>query len=153
MVHEDQIAIEYTLWPMILPNNIIIMQRLIFCVIAVAAVLATDEPRYAVAIMKENNSSASGFIYFKQNNGDSATEILANIKGLNPNQKHAIHVHNFGDLTDGCVSAGAHYNPFNKTHGSLTSTNRHVGDLSNIQANHKGEVNMRLETTTVTLFG
>lgn len=66
------------------------------------------------------------------------TEIVAAIKGLNRNQKHAIHVHTFGDLTDGCTSAGAHYNPFNKTHGSLTSEMRHIGDLSNIQANENG---------------
>ena len=39
------------------------------------------------------------------------------MKGLNPNAKHGIHIHEFGDLTDGCNTAGPHYNPLNKKHG------------------------------------
>ncbi|KAF9942576.1 Superoxide dismutase [Cu-Zn], partial [Modicella reniformis] len=44
----------------------------------------------------------------------------------------------FGDNTNGCVSAGAHYNPYQKAHGTPESENRHVGDLGNIVANDHG---------------
>lgn len=43
---------------------------------------------------------------------------------------HAIHVHRYGDLTDGCTSTGPHYG--HGPHGHLgTPDARHAGDLVN----------------------
>lgn len=44
------------------------------------------------------------------------TTVKGEIKGLNPGL-HGFHVHQYGDMSDGCTSAGPHLNPFNKTHG------------------------------------
>ena len=46
-----------------------------------------------------------------------------------PHPKLFLH---YGDLTDGCNSACAHFNPFGKTHGGINSDERHAGDLGNI---------------------
>jgi len=58
-----------------------------------------------------------------------------------------------GNLTNGCASAGAHYNPFNKTHGAPTDIERHVGDLGNIQTNDAGEAVLEFEDSIISLNG
>lgn len=37
--------------------------------------------------------------------------ITGSIMGLEPGQ-HGLHVHEKGDLSKGCMSSGAHYNPY-----------------------------------------
>lgn len=44
------------------------------------------------------------------------TTVKGEISGLSPGL-HGFHVHVYGDSTNGCVTAGPHLNPFNKTHG------------------------------------
>jgi len=66
-------------------------------------------------------------------------KIDVNIKGLKPNSLHGFHVHEAGDLTDKCASMCAHFNPYGKKHGGPGKKERHVGDLGNLVANHKGE--------------
>jgi Cu-Zn family superoxide dismutase len=64
--------------------------------------------------------------------------IILNLSGLKKNGLHGFHVHTFGDLSDGCNSACAHFNPYNKTHGCPGMKNRHVGDLGNIITDSEG---------------
>ena len=51
-----------------------------------------------------------------------------NIYGLQDGL-HGFHIHEFGDLSDGCNTACSHFNPFNKKHGGLHSKERHASDL------------------------
>jgi Cu-Zn family superoxide dismutase len=60
------------------------------------------------------------------------------VSGLKPNQLQGFHIHEYGDLTDGCASACAHFNPFKRNHGCPGMLDRHVGDLGNIQGNANG---------------
>ena len=39
---------------------------------------------------------------------------------------HGLHVHTFGDLTQGCGSSGSHYNPLKSVHGARASPVRSV---------------------------
>ncbi len=56
-------------------------------------------------------------------------------------------------MTGGCVTAGPHYNPFNKTHGGPRDEVRHVGDLGNLKTNEKGHGYLAISDKLITLFG
>lgn len=62
-------------------------------------------------------------------------------------------VHEFGDNTNGCTSAGPHFNPFNKTHGGPADEERHVGDLGNIVADASGVAKVDIQDSVITLQG
>jgi Cu-Zn family superoxide dismutase len=89
-------------------------------------------------------AGVKGVISFEQDAKGGATSIKGSIVGLKPG-KHGFHIHQFGDLSNGCVSAGAHFNPFNKTHGGPTDETRHVGDLGNVEADKDGKVEIKIE--------
>ena len=82
-----------------------------------------------ICVLHQNNNKVSGVINFTSKN--NKIKIDYNIKGLSDG-KHGFHVHEYGDLTDECNSACAHFNPHNTKHGGRNSKERHVGDLGNI---------------------
>lgn len=63
----------------------------------------------------------------------NGVHFMGKVSKLSPG-KHGFHVHKEGALGNQCKDAGGHYNPDNMVHGSLSSENRHVGDLENIVA-------------------
>lgn len=68
---------------------------------------------------------------------DDTCEITYRIEGLTPGL-HGFHIHEFADFSNGCLSAGPHYNPHKKLHGAPEDDERHVGDLGNIIAGDDG---------------
>lgn len=58
-----------------------------------------------------------------------------------------------GDLSGGCLSAGAHFNPFNKNHGAPTDKERHIGDLGNIKSDEAGNAQFTFEDKLISLNG
>ena len=73
-----------------------------------------------------------GSVTFKQKNNLTTIYINLSGPGLIPNGQQGFHIHEYGDLSDGCNSACAHYNPFGKSHGCPGAEERHVGDLGNL---------------------
>jgi len=86
---------------------------------------------YAVAVLAPNDNGVKGTVHFVESS--KGVEINYDIFGLSDGE-HGFHIHEYGDLTDGCDSACAHFNPYNTTHGGLDSEVRHEGDLGNIMA-------------------
>ena len=80
--------------------------------------------------------------------------LSGSISGLAPGQ-HGFHVHQFGDNTDGCTSAGPHYNPDKAEHGAPTDPKgeRHAGDLGNVEAGADGVANLCITDSLFSLSG
>lgn len=64
--------------------------------------------------------------------------------------KHGIHIHEYGDISNGCKSAGDHYNPFGADHGDVNRG--HVGDLGNI-ISRGGKVRQVIKAKNIKLSG
>jgi Cu-Zn family superoxide dismutase len=79
--------------------------------------------------------------------------IFIDLKGLNKNSLHGFHVHEYGDLSDSCNSACAHFNPFNTKHGCPGMKERHVGDLGNLHTDLFGNANYKTSDDLIKLSG
>lgn len=102
----------------------------------------------AIAVFTD---SIRGVVKFIEMGNKVKIEVF--ISGLKPNSLHGFHVHEAGDLSDKCMSMCAHFNPYNKTHGCPGMVNRHIGDLGNLQTNHKGEAKYSFYDDCIKLRG
>ena len=101
-----------------------------------------------------NPNVARGTITFTEAvvEGRNALLVRGSVTGLTPG-RHGFHIHEFGDLTDGCDTAGSHYNPLGKPHGGLEGTERHKGDMGNIFADSQGVAEIDLQVNGISLRG
>jgi len=114
----------------------------------------TANKRSAICILfPDNSSNVTGLVSFHQESFKDQVNIVANVRGLKPNSLHGIHIHQYGDLTQGCITAGPHFNPFNKVHGGPHDAERHVGDLGNLKTDESGSSYMTLVDSLITLYG
>ncbi|CAI5493341.1 unnamed protein product [Closterium sp. Naga37s-1] len=104
----------------------------------------------AVAVLT-GSSGVSGTVTFSQE-GSGPTEVSASVAGLTPGL-HGFHVHKLGDLSNGCMSTGPHFNPAGKTHGAPGDAERHAGDLGNLVANESGVATVSLTDLQIPLSG
>ncbi|AIE47830.1 sod [Peridroma alphabaculovirus] len=79
------------------------------------------------------DGDVTGKILFEQQSPSHLLHISGFIMNL-PRGLHGFHVHEFGDTSNGCTSAGEHFNPTGQDHGAPNAAVRHVGDLGNIEA-------------------
>jgi len=92
-----------------------------------SATLVSDNPE----------ESMSGEITFKQWNINAPILTTFNITGL-PKGKHSVHIHAFGDVSDGCKSTGPHFRS---------------SVIGNIEAKEDGNVELQYESLGLNLFG
>ncbi|KAI9756285.1 MAG: Superoxide dismutase [Cu-Zn] [Lichina confinis] len=106
----------------------------------------------AVAVLR-GDAKVKGTVTLEQESESSPTKITYDITGNDPNAKRGFHIHQFGDNTNGCTSAGPHFNPHGKTHGAPHDEHRHVGDLGNLTTDAQGNANGTLEDKLIKLIG
>ena len=90
---------------------------------------------------------------FEQASEGSPTTVSWDITGHDADAERGMHVHQFGDNTNGCTSAGPHFNPFNKTHGAPSDEERHVGDLGNFKTDGQGNAKGSVTDKMIQLIG
>jgi len=100
----------------------------------------------------EPEKPCTGVVNLEQPNADTIT-ITWDIKNLGePGSKHGFHVHEKADFSNGCKSAGPHWNPLNLDHGAPEDEIRHVGGLGNITADADGHSKGSMTDHQVKLF-
>ena len=104
----------------------------------------------AICVLNNPDLNVKGLVKLEDNG--EVTKIWVTFSGLNPG-KHGFHIHEFGNLTNYCHTAGGHYNPYKKTHGGPTDEERHVGDLGNVVADENGNVEWEFEDKLIKVAG
>ncbi|GMT35631.1 hypothetical protein PFISCL1PPCAC_26928, partial [Pristionchus fissidentatus] len=105
---------------------------------------------HAVAVLR--GDAVNGVVHIHQKSEGVPAVLKGEITGLTPGL-HGFHVHQYGDSTNGCISAGPHFNPFGKTHAGPKDENRHVGDLGNVEAGADGVAKFEITDKLITLYG
>ncbi|PTX91839.1 superoxide dismutase family protein [Opitutus sp. ER46] len=91
----------------------------------------------AIAVLVPGSGSqVTGTVKFTQ--VADGVRVEADVQGLTPGA-HGFHVHEKGDLSKpDLTSAGGHFNPEGHPHAARTATERHAGDLGNLEAGPDG---------------
>ncbi|KAL0928429.1 hypothetical protein M5K25_000310 [Dendrobium thyrsiflorum] len=111
------------------------------------AVAAAASTKKAVAVLK-GSSRVEGIVTLFQENDGSPTTVKVRVSGLTPDL-----MHDYGDITNGCISTGSHFNPNKMTHGAPKDNIRHAGDLGNIFANSDGVAEATIVDAQIPLSG
>ncbi|NXJ74490.1 SODE dismutase, partial [Trogon melanurus] len=115
----------------------------------------TDGMIYAACEMKPSSKidadkpQVTGQVLFRQYYSYGRLEAVFYLDGLpldNNQSARAIHIHELGDLSNGCDSTGGHYNPFRVNHP------RHPGDFGNFSPK-EGKIRKYKANLFATLFG
>jgi Cu-Zn family superoxide dismutase len=120
--------------------------------LAIAGAALAADPTAVAELKPTQGNAASGTIRFVQQ-GDQ-TVVMVVVSGLPPNTEHGLHVHEKGDCSaPGAMSAGGHFNPGGKPHGSFEHGERHAGDLPNLRADVNGRANYLWQTDALSVRG
>jgi Cu-Zn family superoxide dismutase len=114
-----------------------------------ASTMEEKEPLSAEAPLKDKDGKDVGRATLIET--DQGLRIAVTGYRLPPGT-HGLHIHAVGSCQPpDFTSAGAHFNPGNKKHGSMNPEGPHAGDLPNFVVAESGEGGLDITTKAVTL--
>jgi Cu-Zn family superoxide dismutase len=109
-----------------------------------------DAPKANATLQPTKASTVRGTAEFVQI-GDKV-RVTASISGLKPSGQYGFHIHEAGDCSSGDgMSAKGHFNPLAKPHGHHSTTERHAGDMPNLQSGAGGNATLAAELDVITI--
>jgi superoxide dismutase, Cu-Zn family len=125
--------------------------RLLAAVVLLAgcASARTSTPSSATADLKNAAGQSVGRAVFTPSG--AGVQIVVDVQGLPPGPK-GLHIHETGTCTGPAfASAGGHFNPDGRQHGSDNAGGPHAGDLPNLVVAADGSGRLALTTDRVSL--
>jgi superoxide dismutase, Cu-Zn family len=120
-------------------------------VVAGCATSPAGTPAATATMEATKGNAVTGTVDFVQKGG--AVFVVANVSGL-PTGPHGFHIHDKGDCSSGDgMSAGGHFNPGGKPHGSPLMPNHHAGDMPMLLADTSGKAILRTEVDGIAVGG
>jgi superoxide dismutase, Cu-Zn family len=104
----------------------------------------------ATAPMRDASGRDIGTLTLSE--GANGITVSGRLTGLTPGD-HGIHIHMTGQCTPPFTSAGGHWNPTTKQHGSQNPQGPHLGDMPNLTVGSDSSANVQLTTAGGTLRG
>jgi Cu-Zn family superoxide dismutase len=129
------------------------MPRLAFlAVLLLPAVAPAEDPLAARAVLKDAKGATVGTALLVAER-DRGVTVMLQVHDLPPGA-HAFHVHAVGkcDPPD-FQSAGPHFNPTGKKHGTKNPEGHHMGDLPNLEVSAAGKGEARALVEGASLAG
>lgn len=99
-------------------------------------------------LLPTEGNTGHGTVTFERAPNRDAVIVNVSLFGLEPGE-HGFHVHENGDCGGTkAEAAGGHWNPQNTQHGGLDkpAAQRHAGDLGNVTASDRGELDVSVDS-------
>jgi Cu-Zn family superoxide dismutase len=126
--------------------------HLIFNSLLVASQSKILEAKLKPDAFNGKGTGIEAFVTFTQKSPTDEVKINVKVSGLAPGSIHGFHVHNARISDQNCTTGLGHWNPKNVSHGAPDAAVHHYGDLGNLVADAKGQVETVLSSKDMSLY-
>ncbi|CAF1138935.1 unnamed protein product [Adineta steineri] len=129
------------------------MKRILIFLVFVVALAQIANGNYAQAEMYlSGTNDFIGTIGFNEQEVAWGVIISGSVNRLRPMATLGFHIHSLPiDDNHNCSAGGAHFNPYNVSHGMPRDSQRHVGDLGNIETDGNGRAYIAMRDNVISI--